>query len=86
MSVAAKCGCEPGTRAASRQDCRLCIAQGESIGLAIGNLRLRETLRMQSLRDPLTGLFNRRFLDETLEREAARAARWGRSRSRSASR
>jgi diguanylate cyclase (GGDEF)-like protein len=46
-------------------------------GLALGNLKLRAALKEQSLRDPLTGLYNRRFLDETLERELARAQRQG---------
>jgi diguanylate cyclase (GGDEF)-like protein len=36
---------------------------------------LRETLRQQSVRDPLTGLYNRRFLEETLDRELARLER-----------
>jgi diguanylate cyclase (GGDEF)-like protein len=36
---------------------------------------LHEVLREQSLRDPLTGLYNRRYLSETLEREIARAER-----------
>ena len=39
------------------------------------NLRLREALRLQSTRDTLTGLFNRRYMEETLERELKRAAR-----------
>ncbi|MDX2270668.1 MAG: diguanylate cyclase [Cyanobacteriota bacterium] len=47
----------------------------EQIGLALGNLQLRETLRNQSIRDPLTGLFNRRYLEESLEREINRATR-----------
>ena len=34
-----------------------------------------EKLREQTIRDPLTGLFNRRFLDESLERELFRAKR-----------
>ena len=51
----------------------------ENIGLALGNHRLREALRAQSIRDPLTGLFNRRYLDETLEIEIARAEREQRS-------
>lgn len=54
---------------------RLAHAAASQIGLAVGNLRLRETLRMQSLSDSLTGLYNRRFLDETLQREMARAQR-----------
>jgi diguanylate cyclase (GGDEF)-like protein/PAS domain S-box-containing protein len=36
---------------------------------------LQSELRAQAIRDPLTNLFNRRYLDETLERELARAAR-----------
>ena len=47
----------------------------ERISLALANLRLREVLRNQSIRDPLTGLFNRRFMEESLEREVRRAAR-----------
>jgi len=38
-------------------------------------VRLREILRNQSIRDPLTGLFNRRYMEETLEREVRRARR-----------
>ncbi|WP_144223258.1 diguanylate cyclase [Mesorhizobium amorphae] len=39
----------------------------ENVGLAIANLQLREELIELAVRDPLTGLFNRRFLDETLQ-------------------
>jgi len=45
------------------------------IGLSIANIRLREALRTQSVRDALTGLYNRRYLEETLDREVRRAAR-----------
>ena len=51
------------------------IAAAEQISLAISNLRLQETLRTQSLRDPLTGLFNRRYLEVSLARDLARAVR-----------
>lgn len=47
----------------------------EQIGLSIANIRLREALRTQSIRDPLTGLYNRRYLEEMLEREIRRAVR-----------
>lgn len=47
----------------------------EHIAMALANLRLRETLQHQSIRDPLTGLFNRRYLEESLEREIHRADR-----------
>jgi diguanylate cyclase (GGDEF)-like protein len=36
---------------------------------------LRETLHNQSIRDPLTGLFNRRYLEDALQREVYRASR-----------
>ncbi|MGB7022247.1 MAG: GGDEF domain-containing protein, partial [Candidatus Acidiferrales bacterium] len=45
------------------------------IALALANLKLREGLRSQSIRDAVTGLFNRRYLDETLPREIHRASR-----------
>ncbi len=50
---------------------------GEHLALALGNIRLRATLREQSARDPLTGLFNRRYMEESLDREIRRAAREG---------
>jgi diguanylate cyclase (GGDEF)-like protein len=54
---------------------RTTIAVAEHVALALANLKLRETLRMQAIRDPLTGLFNRRHMEESLERELVRAAR-----------
>ena len=54
---------------------RLAANLAEYIGTAVVNLRLRESLREKSIRDPLTGLFNRRFMEETLEREIHRAIR-----------
>lgn len=45
------------------------------IGLSLANLKLRATLRDQSIRDPLTGLYNRRFMQESLDRELQRAKR-----------
>ncbi len=54
---------------------RQASAVGERISLALANLRLREVLRRQSIRDPLTGLFNRRYMEESLEREVRRATR-----------
>ncbi|HRQ60062.1 MAG TPA: diguanylate cyclase [Alphaproteobacteria bacterium] len=47
----------------------------EQASLAISNLKLREKLRDQSIRDTLTRLFNRRYLEETLEREMSRSRR-----------
>ncbi|GHC85970.1 diguanylate cyclase [Novosphingobium pokkalii] len=49
----------------------------ENIASALVNHRLQRGLREQTIRDPLTGLFNRRYLEETLALEMARAARSG---------
>ena len=45
------------------------------VGLSVANIRLREALRTQSIKDPLTGLYNRRYLTEMLDREIRRAVR-----------
>lgn len=52
-------------------------AAAEQLSLALSNLRLRESLRRQSIRDALTGLYNRRYLEESLSHELARCARRG---------
>jgi diguanylate cyclase (GGDEF)-like protein len=53
----------------------LAQALADGVSLALANLALREKLRNQALRDELTGLYNRRFLDETLPRLVAHAER-----------
>lgn len=50
---------------------------GEAIKLSLSNLRLRESLRQQAVVDALTGLFNRRYLEEMLPRELHRVIRQG---------
>lgn len=64
---------EKGRSLETRQ--RFVMTVAEHIALALANLKLRETLRSQSIRDPLTGLFNRRYMEESLEREMRRASR-----------
>jgi diguanylate cyclase (GGDEF)-like protein len=54
---------------------RLAVTLAEHVALAIANLKLRETLRTQSIRDQLTGLLNRRYMEESLDRELMRASR-----------
>jgi diguanylate cyclase (GGDEF)-like protein len=44
-------------------------------GMAVASMKLRIKLENQSIRDPLTGLFNRHFMEVALDRELARAAR-----------
>jgi diguanylate cyclase (GGDEF)-like protein len=48
---------------------------GDQISIWMTNFNLREILRFQSIRDPLTNLFNRRFMEETLSREISKADR-----------
>jgi diguanylate cyclase (GGDEF)-like protein/PAS domain S-box-containing protein len=62
---------------AAEDEPRLAMTLAENLGLALANLKLRETLQHQAIRDPLTGLFNRRYLEETLGRELNRAQRAG---------
>jgi diguanylate cyclase (GGDEF)-like protein/PAS domain S-box-containing protein len=47
----------------------------EYLALALSNLILRETLESQARHDPLTDLYNRRYMEEALEREVRRAER-----------
>ena len=49
----------------------------EQLSMALHNLDLQERLRLQSIREPLTGLYNRRYLEESLARELARCERRG---------
>jgi len=64
---------QPGALDSSRL--RAVTVLGEQAALALSNMRLREALHRQSISDGMTGLHNRRFLDETLPRELLRAAR-----------
>jgi diguanylate cyclase (GGDEF)-like protein len=60
---------------------RLARAMADSMSLALSNIALREKLRTQSLRDPLTGLYNRRYMEDALERYVSLAERTGTSTS-----
>lgn len=55
----------------------LVISIAERYSPSLISLRLRETLRIQSIRDPLTGLYNRRHMEGSLMREERRARRRG---------
>ncbi|MBD60194.1 MAG: hypothetical protein CL808_08765 [Citromicrobium sp.] len=56
---------------------RIARALADSTSLALSNIALREQLRTQSLRDPMTGLYNRRYMEDTLDRFVALAQRQG---------
>jgi diguanylate cyclase (GGDEF)-like protein/PAS domain S-box-containing protein len=47
----------------------------DHLGLSLANLKLQEKLRNQSMTDPLTGLYNRRFMEEFAQKELLRAKR-----------
>lgn len=53
----------------------IAVAMADGMSLALSNIALRERLRNQALRDPLTSLYNRRFLEEMLERLSTEAER-----------
>jgi len=57
------------------KDLRLAGSVAENIAISLSNLYLQEALRNHPLRDPLTGLFNRRYLEESVERELHRVSR-----------
>lgn len=68
---------ENGSRTGSFREShqQLTIGAASQIALSLASIQLRETLREQSIRDPLTRLFNRRYLEESLERELQIATR-----------
>ena len=76
LHIRVSSGALPGKEAeelAAKQ--RLAMAIAENLALALANLKLRETLQNQAIRDPLTGLYNRRYLEETMDREMHRSRR-----------
>jgi diguanylate cyclase (GGDEF)-like protein/PAS domain S-box-containing protein len=54
---------------------RLATTAARQIALSLANLNLKNFLMQQAIHDPLTGLFNRRYMEETLEREIFRVQR-----------
>jgi diguanylate cyclase (GGDEF)-like protein/PAS domain S-box-containing protein len=73
--LSAELGCDSDRENSRDSRQRLAVSAASQIALSLASLQLRETLREQSIRDPLTRLFNRRFLEESLERELQLAAR-----------
>ncbi len=59
----------------SQETYELATTVAKNIALTLANIGLRERLKEQSITDPLTRLFNRRFMDDMLEREIKRAKR-----------
>jgi diguanylate cyclase (GGDEF)-like protein/PAS domain S-box-containing protein len=67
----------PRTVRPARDDEQRMRAMTDRVGPALANLKLRDALRELALRDGLTGLYNRRYLDDVLNRELHRAERSG---------
>ena len=61
----------------SQSTLALAQAVAQQLSLSFANLKLKETLQEHSLRDPLTRLFNRRYLEEFTTKEIHRATRNG---------
>jgi len=57
----------------------LAKAAADSISLSLSNLQLRESLKESAIKDALTGLYNRRFMQEALNRELTRMKRVGKA-------
>ncbi len=65
----------PPRRLSAKIDRKLAATAAARIAMAMANLRLRAELHTLSVRDLVTGLFNRRYMEESLEREVHRATR-----------
>ena len=65
----------PSTDNLSESKRQLAYTVVEQAGMALSNLKLREALREQSIRDPLTGLYNRRYMEEVLKQHLRRVTR-----------
>ncbi|TAF50954.1 MAG: PAS domain-containing protein [Oscillatoriales cyanobacterium] len=58
----------PNPEALSKDKRRIAHTVAEHLALSVTNILLRASLELQSTRDPLTGLFNRRYMEDALER------------------
>ncbi len=56
---------------------KLALITAEYLALSLSNLRLHDQLYELTLRDPLTGLYNRRYMDAALAKEIPRSRRAG---------
>ncbi|WP_439598134.1 diguanylate cyclase [Falsiroseomonas sp.] len=73
--AAGRACCDPVFDASTAQFSEMAARQ---LGLAVANIQLRESLKEQAIRDPLTGAFNRRYLEVVGEKEIAQSLRLGR--------
>ncbi|MGD8914894.1 MAG: diguanylate cyclase, partial [Candidatus Thiodiazotropha sp.] len=57
------------------EDIKMARTLAEQMSITLASLQFRENLRQQAIRDPLTGLFNRRYLVESMFQSIGRAER-----------
>lgn len=79
LSTTASAEGEEGAESMDASIQSLAVATGQKVALAFSNLQLQAKLRDQAIRDVLTGLYNRRYFEESFEREIKRAERSGAS-------
>ena len=60
----------------SEEDVRLLELLLGHTAQAIARIRMQNELKEQAIRDPLTGVYNRRYFNEVIERELVRAKRY----------
>jgi diguanylate cyclase (GGDEF)-like protein len=77
LGVLCLIGDDPKKGAIELGQAQVALAVAETVKLVLSNLKLRERLREQANHDPLTGLFNRRYLDDSLSRELSLSLRRG---------
>ncbi len=75
-STSAKPGFDEISEGFNEEMQQLAVTVADYLALALSNIKLRDTLKQQAIHDPLTGLFNRRYMEETLIREISRAKRY----------
>ena len=68
----------PHVGAFDEEDRQLLASAAAQLAVALSNLNAQERLREQAIRDPLTALFNRHYLNEVIDGELDRADRYGR--------
>ncbi|MCL6091859.1 MAG: GGDEF domain-containing protein [Actinobacteria bacterium] len=68
----------PGSDVIDAADEALASTLVDNVALSLSNFRLRKLLESQAQRDPLSGLFNRRYMQEALERELSYSTRHSR--------
>ncbi len=59
------------------KDVELMKLLADRVGEELERVNLEEKLRKKAIRDPLTGLYNRRYFNETIQREIDRGKRYG---------